>query len=147
MTFVIVALLYRAKLFFRITGLITKRFTGWRFFDSLYAIFGYIEKREQHKYIRIMNEFANQIIEQRREYLIKQQQTIVSTNENGSMSNYADCADYSQRSQKKVFLDVLLQATIDGKPLSNDEIIEETNTFLFAVRDSRCLFSSHVNSN
>lgn len=121
---------------FSITGLLTKRFTSiWRRFDILYAIFGYKEKREQQKCIRIIHEFAYQIIEKRRDYLIQQQNLTATVNENGLTSNNADNDDDAQRSKKMVFLDVLLQAKIDGKPLNNDEIIEETNTFMFAVRD------------
>lgn len=42
--------------------------------------------------------------------------------------------DYvSNRNEDSVFIDVLLQATINGKPLSNEEILDETHTFMIAV--------------
>lgn len=129
---------------FSITGLLTKRFTSiWRRSDVLYAIFGYKEKRDQKKHIRVMHEFASQIIEKRRDYLIQQQNSAATIDDNGPTSNNAGNDDDAKPSKKMVFLDVLLQATIDGKPLSNDEIIEETNTFMFAVRDSLLFFHFH----
>lgn len=119
-------------IFFSITGLLTKRFTSiWRRFDILYAIFGRKEKRAQQQYIRVMHDFADDIIAKRRDYLIEQQKA--ATGNGISHADNDDDDDDIKRSKKMVFLDILLQATIDGKPLSNDEIIEETNTFMFAV--------------
>lgn len=86
-----------------------------------------------------MHEFADQIIEKRRDYLIKQRHKSsngINGNGNGISThtdNHIDDNGDLNRSKKMVFLDVLLQATVDGKPLSNEEIIEEANTFMFAV--------------
>lgn len=75
-----------------------------------------------------MHEFTNEIIEKRRQYLINKQKT----EDNKSHGNVFE-DDVIGRSKKMVFLDILLQSTIDGKPLTNEEILEETDTFLFAV--------------
>lgn len=38
------------------------------------------------------------------------------------------------RKDKLTFLDILLKSTVDGKPLSQEDISEEVNTFMFEVR-------------
>lgn len=72
-----------------------------------------------------MHKFSNEIITKRREYLLKKQ-----PNDNHDIVAEADDIGSSK---KQVFLDILLQSTINGQPLSNEEILEETDTFLFAV--------------
>lgn len=138
---------------FSITALITKRFTSlWRRFDIFYATFGYKEKREQQRYIRIMHDFADEIIEKRRAYLINQQQKSTNGINGNGISAHADDKNVDDNSdlngsKKMVFLDVLLQATVDGRPLSNEEIIEEANTFMFAVSAKNNFFIRKKNLN
>lgn len=72
-----------------------------------------------------MHKFSNEIIAKRREYLLEKQ----SNESNESVAKDDDIGT----NKKEVFLDILLQSTIDGRPLSNAEILEETDTFLFAV--------------
>lgn len=103
-----------------------RMFSVWRHIDFLYATIGYKEKCEQEKHIRVMHEFTNQIIVKRREYLINKQKL-----EKSSVNQPAD--DEIVQNKKNVFLDVLLQSTNDGKPLTNEEILEETDTFMFTV--------------
>lgn len=107
----------------------------WRRFDFLYATLGYKEKQQRDECIRIMHDFSNEIIAKRREYLLNQ------STEKGDKTENDDSAIGG--SKKMVFLDVLLQSTIDGKPLGNEEILEETDTFLFAV-SLACMLSVEI---
>lgn len=104
----------------------------WRQSNLLYAIFGYKEKKEMKECIRIMHKFTNEIIAKRRKYLLNQ----MKPNER-IQGNEKDGGDNDVGMTKKmVFLDIFLQSTIDGRPLTNDEILEETETILLAVTNS-----------
>lgn len=37
-------------------------------------------------------------------------------------------------SKKMALLDILLKSSVDGQPLSNEDIREEVDTFMFGVR-------------
>lgn len=71
--------------------------------------------REQKKALKIVHGFSDEVIRVRRAQLM-----------NGSVDP----------EQKKCFLDILLSATIDGKPLSNADIREEVDTFMFEGHDT-----------
>lgn len=80
------------------------------------------------KCIKISRDFTNDIIIKRRNYLLNNNDDIT-----GFASHTAESDDRVSQSKKMVFLDILLQANVDGKPLTNDEIAEEVETFMFAV--------------
>lgn len=102
----------------------------WRQSNLLYAIFGYKEKQEMKECIQLMHKFTNEIIAKRRKYLLNRK-----PNEHIQETEKDDDNDVGM-TKKRVFLDIFLQSTIDGRPLTNDEILEETGTILLAVTNS-----------
>lgn len=105
------------------TRLLSIRFSNlWKRFDFLYSTFGYKEKQQHDKNIEIMHEFSRRVIVQRRELL--------TNKENLKLKDEEDTIGLKR---KMAFLDVLLQSKINDKPLSDDEILEEVTTFMFAV--------------
>ncbi|XP_061403015.1 cytochrome P450 4d1 [Musca vetustissima] len=81
--------------------------------------------REEKKALAVLHGFTEKVIIQRREELLKSQQIKRddSTNETGSK-------------RKMAFLDILLQSEVDGKPLTNLDIREEVDTFMFEGHDT-----------
>lgn len=72
--------------------------------------------RIQKKSIQILHAKANSVIDKR-------------LKEIGNAESQEDIAS----DRKKVFLDILIEATVDGRPLTHQEIREEVDTFMFAV--------------
>ncbi|KAH8380304.1 hypothetical protein KR009_009855, partial [Drosophila setifemur] len=83
-------------------------------------------KWRQTQLIRTMHEFTIKVIEQRRQALEEQQKKTRSV----------DTADDVGSKRRMALLDVLMMATVDGKPLTNDEIREEVDTFMFEGHDT-----------
>lgn len=115
-------------MYFRIKRLIVIRFNSlWKRYDILYSTFANKEKRRFDECVKQTRDFNNQIIINRRKQLLESKDKDVETKE-------TDLDDSRiGRSKKMAFLDMLLQATINGRPLTNEEIIEEVDTFMFAV--------------
>ena len=101
--------------------LVSTRFvTPWQRVQFLYDLTS--NKRQVVKYTKIMNNFTTKIITQRR--------ALVEKENNENLKNLDD--DDVGLKKKMCLLDVLLQSSVDGKPLSNADIQEEVNTFTFA---------------
>ena len=77
-------------------------------------------KQRQTKAIETMHNFSREIIENRREQLMNSKPTDADTNDEES-------------GKKEALLDVLLRSTINGQPLTNSDIQEEVDTFMFEV--------------
>lgn len=84
-------------------------------------------KRARDKYMKIVNDFTSNLIVERRQLLSK-----MDENEN---LKHLDDDDFGLK-KKMCLLDVLLQSTINGEPLTNGDILEEVNTFTFAGHDT-----------
>ncbi|XP_055642735.1 cytochrome P450 4d2-like [Toxorhynchites rutilus septentrionalis] len=82
------------------------------------------EKKRQDKIIKMLHDFTTNIIRTRRQQLI----------DRGTSGILGDETIGSKT--KMAFLDVLLQATVDGQPLTDKEIQEEVDTFMFEGHDT-----------
>lgn len=103
----------------------------WRMFNAVYNnefMFKLSSKFGTYKKcLKTIREFTLSIIEKRRSALIE-------LDENGE--NLRKDVDSSGLKRKMALLDILLQTTIDGRPLTNEEIREEVDTFMFAGHDT-----------
>lgn len=79
------------------------------------------------KVIQILHDFTDTVIRNRRTQLEKE-----GLQYNNSSGNEDSFEMYGAKA-KLSFLDMLLHATIDGEPLSNLDIREEVDTFMFEV--------------
>lgn len=86
--------------------------------------------KKEREAIEILHKFTNSVIVSRRNELLQKQQNGQS---NSSEPNPED--DIGAK-KKMALLDVLLQSRIDGKPLTNDDIREEVDTFMFEGHDT-----------
>lgn len=87
--------------------------------DFIFKITGFHAK--QKKLLETLHGFTDKVIIGRREELIK-------SNDNNVTNN--------NTTNKSSLIDILLKSSIDGKPLSNLDIREEVDTFMFAGHDT-----------
>lgn len=92
---------------------VSERFlTPWQRIEFIFNLTS--TKRQQDRCAKIMHEFTNKIINDRRSKL---------SQENAENLDNLDDDDVGLK-KKMCLLDVLLQSRVDGKPLSNDDIQE-----------------------
>ena len=88
-------------------------------------------RKTEEKAIRVINDFVDDVIRKRRQELIESASK-ENNNENGTTAVADD--DMGIHRKKRALLDILLQSSIDGKPLSDGDIREEVDVFMFGVR-------------
>jgi len=74
--------------------------------------------RDEQEALKVLHGFTDRVIKSRREQLL-----------NGSRSKSVDDDDIGSK-KKMALLDLLLEATVDGKPLTDSDIREEVDTFV-----------------
>lgn len=97
----------------------------WQRYDLLFYLFGGKWKRKIDNCLHVLHSFTNSIILMRREELVRKI--------NASEQSPSESDEVGDKGKRKALLDILLQSTIDGQPLSNEDIREEVDTFMFEV--------------
>ncbi|CRK94498.1 CLUMA_CG008003, isoform A [Clunio marinus] len=100
-----------------------RTFNQFKRIDFLYQ-FTEMYQREQ-KALKVLHNFTDSVIVSRRKEL--ESTSHADNNENE--------IDFGIK-KRKAFLDLLLQSTIDGNPLTNSDIREEVDTFMFGGHDT-----------
>ncbi|XP_055711730.1 cytochrome P450 4d10-like [Phlebotomus papatasi] len=85
--------------------------------------------RREKKAIKVLHDFTDRVIVARRNELLQ------SGKQDNNYNRYTG-DDGLGIKKKMALLDVLLQSTVDGKPLTNMDIREEVDTFMFAGHDT-----------
>lgn len=81
---------------------------------------------EQKRALKTLHDFTDKVINERRS-------TILTSDSGHHDKTNVNVDESIGMKRKMAFLDILLQSTINGKPLSNSDIREEVDTFMFEV--------------
>uniref|UniRef100_A0A194ALH3 Putative cytochrome P450 4V2 n=1 Tax=Pinctada fucata TaxID=50426 RepID=A0A194ALH3_PINFU len=122
------------KCVYKIAELILKRQrTPWYGPDFLYNTIG--DGKEHAHCLKVLHEFTEKVILEKTEEFSKKQESGM-TMENVLSSHDSNEDAYMSRKNRLAFLDMLLYAKQDGKPMSSADIREEVDTFMFEGHDT-----------
>lgn len=80
--------------------------------------------QKQKKLLKALHDYTDKVIMDRREMLMIESKKVINVKEQDEVLGTR---------RKVALLDLLLQSTIDGLPLTNTDIREEIDTFMFEV--------------
>ncbi|XP_070141680.1 probable cytochrome P450 4d20 [Drosophila kikkawai] len=106
-------------------------------YDWLFSLLAPRLHRQLVSDIRVMNDFTDKVIHERRT-------TVERAKADGSYRPLALGDAETGSKSKLVLLDILLQATINNEPLSDADIREEVDNFMFAGNDTTGSGTSHA---
>ncbi|XP_066244906.1 cytochrome P450 4d2-like [Euwallacea similis] len=95
---------------------------AWKSFDFLFNLTS--DSKILEKSLKIAHNFTNSVIERKKKEMMKGE------------AKQEEKEDAFGKKSKKVFLDLLLNSTIDGQPLTQEELRQEVDTFMFAGHDT-----------
>lgn len=128
--YVNILLSYLLITFASVSNMMAERFMSpLQRFDATMKLFFPFLFRKLMKNIKVMHDFTDKVISERRDTLQK------TLSESQGKADVAEEDDVGSK-RRMALLDVLLQSTIDGKPLSNEDIREEVDTFMFEGHDT-----------
>ncbi|KAM7350270.1 uncharacterized protein ACRADG_008885 [Cochliomyia hominivorax] len=105
------------------TNILATRFVKPIFYyDITFILTAFLSYLKLRKSIKIMHNFTNNVIRERKTAM--------------DLQKPSDFDSEVGLKKRMAFLDVLLQATVDGKPLSLQDIREEVDTFMFEGHDT-----------
>lgn len=93
--------------------------------DDLFFKFSQLY-RTMNKALKVLHNFTDSVILERREQLLQAPESNLD-------SKNSDTSGVGEK-KKMAFIDILLQSQIEGQPLTNLDIREEVDTFMFEVR-------------
>lgn len=99
-----------------------RTFSPLKMFDSFYYFSQDYQK--ELRALKILHGYTNSVIQSRKQELLKA---------NGNDNSKIDYEEDTGKKKRKTFLDLLLQYREDGQAITDEEIREEVDTFMFEV--------------